>query len=328
MELLQGKEYFSILQSNEIKKHEHTVVLWNMKLDLKGGHTITHYLKSLENSNSDNKQNYKTITRTFPCKNEVRLSDLNISNLIILAPAVPYLVSLRKLYLQYNKLTTIPESLFHLKSLEELHLQCNKLTSIPPHIGFLTSLRGLFLHNNQIRKIPSQIRECKKCSFINLNDNNLTCLPAEFSTLENLRTLRVKGNPFEQPQNVSQSKVEGIISTLFDMCVQIVGSTMLEQGKHFYCSNNQKVPCSQKKNCIHNFLVKDILERLSMPTDYPPTICSCCRVPLFQSRIFFNDFEHICGRWVPVRFQLCSYTCKNITMKRYSLINQKDKQLP
>ncbi|CAG8622707.1 6541_t:CDS:2 [Dentiscutata erythropus] len=288
MELLQGKEYLSILQSNEIKKHEHTVVLWNMKLDLKGGHTITHYLKSLENSNSDNKQNYKTITRTFPCKNEVRLSDLNISNLILLAPAVPYLVSLRKLYLQYNKLTTIPESLFHLKSLEELHLQCNKLISIPPHIGFLTSLRELFLHNNQIRKMPSQIRECKKCSFINLNDNKLTCLPAEFSTLENLRTLRVKGNLFEQPQNVSQSKVEGIISTLFDMCVQVVGSTMLGQGKHFYCSNNQKVPCSQKENCIHNFLVKDILERLSISTDYPPTICSCCREH-YDEKIFINQ---------------------------------------
>ncbi|CAG8485936.1 16340_t:CDS:2 [Cetraspora pellucida] len=243
MELLQGKEYLSILQGNGIKKHEHTVVLWNMKIDLKGGHTTTHYLKPLEVNNSDNEQNYRTITRTFPCKNEVRLSDLNISNLIILAPAVPYLVSLRKLYLQYNKLTTIPESLFHLKSLEELHLQCNELTLIPPHIGFLTSLRELFIHNNKIRKIPSQIRECKKCTFINLNDNNLTCLPAEFATLENLRTLRVKGNPFEQPQH-DQSKVGGIISTLFDMCTQVAGNTMLEM---------------------------DILERLDIPADYPPS---------------------------------------------------------
>jgi Leucine-rich repeat (LRR) protein len=44
-----------------------------------------------------------------------------------------------------------------LTTLQELYLQENKLTSLPPSIGKMEALRKLYLEYNSIEKIPKEI---------------------------------------------------------------------------------------------------------------------------------------------------------------------------
>ena len=60
------------------------------------------------------------------------------------------LKSLKYLYLNNNKLTSIPDSISKMKSLKYLYLSNNNLTSIPDSISNLKSLKTLYLENNSI----------------------------------------------------------------------------------------------------------------------------------------------------------------------------------
>ncbi len=53
-------------------------------------------------------------------------------------------VNLRKLYLTFNRLTSLPNSLVNLEYLSELILRSNQLTSIPETIGNLVNLQIFF----------------------------------------------------------------------------------------------------------------------------------------------------------------------------------------
>ena len=55
-----------------------------------------------------------------------------------------------KLYLTYNQLTELPESISSLSNLEWLWLSGNKLTELPESISSLSKLKRLDLHGNQL----------------------------------------------------------------------------------------------------------------------------------------------------------------------------------
>jgi len=65
--------------------------------------------------------------------------------------------------LEYNQLTTLPESFGNLSSLEYLYLSSNQLTTLPESIGNLSSLTYLYLYDNQLTTLPE--------SFCNLSIN-------------------------------------------------------------------------------------------------------------------------------------------------------------
>ncbi|EGE00312.1 glucose-repressible alcohol dehydrogenase transcriptional effector [Trichophyton tonsurans CBS 112818] len=79
---------------------------------------------------------------------------------------------LDKLYLNHNKLKTLPRKIGQLKNLTHLDVSSNELTEIPEEIGMLTNLKRLLLF-----------------------DNNLQTLPFEMGYLCELETLGVEGNP-------------------------------------------------------------------------------------------------------------------------------------
>jgi CCR4-NOT transcription complex subunit 6 len=79
---------------------------------------------------------------------------------------------LDKLYLNHNKLKTLPSAVGQLKSLTHLDISSNDLNEIPPEIGMLTNLKKLLLF-----------------------DNHLQSLPYELGYLYQLDTLGIEGNP-------------------------------------------------------------------------------------------------------------------------------------
>jgi Leucine-rich repeat (LRR) protein len=52
------------------------------------------------------------------------------------------------LYLHYNELKELPESVYCLRRLEQLYIHNNKLRELSPKIESLSNLKVLYVHNN------------------------------------------------------------------------------------------------------------------------------------------------------------------------------------
>jgi len=61
------------------------------------------------------------------------------------------------LYLDGNRLTSVPAALGHLSSLSELTLNRNQLTSVPAELGNLFSVTELYLDENQLTSVPAAL---------------------------------------------------------------------------------------------------------------------------------------------------------------------------
>ncbi|CEG42981.1 FOG: Toll/interleukin receptor and related proteins containing LRR and TIR repeats [Plasmopara halstedii] len=89
-----------------------------------------------------------------------------------LALALERVPCLQRLDLSKNQLRALPDALFALQSLKTLNIQHNRLTTLSTDVYKLMQLETL-----------------------DVRYNHLTTLPVEYlETLENLETLRVKGN--------------------------------------------------------------------------------------------------------------------------------------
>ena len=62
------------------------------------------------------------------------------------------LVKLKGLFLDFNRLSRLPEEIGGLVALEDFNLEDNKLTKLPKSVskGALVSLKGLYLQNNRL----------------------------------------------------------------------------------------------------------------------------------------------------------------------------------
>ena len=67
------------------------------------------------------------------------------------------LLNLTSLSLDYNALSTLPESIGNLTNLTVLNLSCNQLSTLPKSISNLINLTSFDLTCNQLRKIPKSV---------------------------------------------------------------------------------------------------------------------------------------------------------------------------
>lgn len=104
--------------------------------------------------------------------------------------------------LKRKNIDQIPSGLHHLKlsSLKCLYLEDNRISSLPEDFFVcLASLEWLDLRNNKLHEIPKNVGEHKSLKTLLLGRNQLTFLPAEIGGLKTLKGLNLSDNPLEEP---------------------------------------------------------------------------------------------------------------------------------
>ncbi|XLS54720.1 hypothetical protein HN51_004475, partial [Arachis hypogaea] len=130
-----------------------------------------------------------------------QLSELYITENKLISGEVPTcfgnLTSLRKLYLNSNKLSKVPSSLWSLRDILEVNLSDNALTlSLPIEIGNLKDVTFLDLSKNMISgSIPGSISGLQNLQILNLSQNKLVGgIPDSLGSLISLTDLDLSQN--------------------------------------------------------------------------------------------------------------------------------------
>ncbi|XP_078451828.1 volume-regulated anion channel subunit LRRC8A-like [Lampetra planeri] len=162
---------------------------------------IPHAIFSLTNLQElDLKENnLKTVEEIISFQHLHRLSCLRLwyNQIAYLPIQIGLLSGLERLYLNRNKLQSIPAQLSCCRRLRHLELSRNLLTEIPREIRGLASLQHLALTGNKIEALPLELFECRRLRVLMLGHNALTCLPPGIGALTSLSLLELTGNPLE-----------------------------------------------------------------------------------------------------------------------------------
>ncbi|MFH0898207.1 MAG: leucine-rich repeat domain-containing protein [bacterium] len=154
-------------------------------------HLLWGFLKSLVGKKPLRKQVWSTLGRILDLSNtRDTFSDQNFNNILLIIDTL-YGNSIKKLDLNHNQLTQVPD-FSNLKNLQTLKLGDNQLTQIPDFSN-LKNLLTLDLGDNQLTQIPN-FSNLKNLQTLKLGDNQLTQIP-NFSNLKNLQTLELWNNP-------------------------------------------------------------------------------------------------------------------------------------
>ncbi len=130
---------------------------------------------------------------------------LQYNQLTTLPDTIGELTQLTTLHLNGNHLTTLPDTIGELTQLTSLHLRYNHLTTLPDTIGELTQLTYLNLRYNQLTTLPDTIRQLTQLTTLDLQDNQLTTLPDTIGELTQLTTLHLTGNQLTTlPDTISE----------------------------------------------------------------------------------------------------------------------------
>ncbi|KAL2911175.1 hypothetical protein HK105_209362 [Polyrhizophydium stewartii] len=130
-----------------------------------------------------------------------------------LTPLIGGFRHLRSLWLDQNKITSLPDSIGSLKELTHLYvlqtrlhlmamfsrtrcrdLTSNQLSSLPASLGGLSKLQGLFVGRNKLTVVTEQIGSLKGLLKLSLNFNQLSTLPASIGSLTKLQAFWVGHN--------------------------------------------------------------------------------------------------------------------------------------
>ena len=147
--------------------------------------------------------------------------------------------SLGELHLQGNKLRTLPEGLFrNLRSLRKLQLQGNCLRSLPEGLfQNLSSIRRLYLQNNGLEELPSSVC-AKPCWFdIFFNWQWMTSLPLLLNWQVFLGNEQKWKNPAMLLMTESLRQLMGIVSYEFLWFISFFTSHVVQDFSSTVCSN-------------------------------------------------------------------------------------------
>ncbi len=119
---------------------------------------------------------------------------LNHNKLSSLPGSFGDLTALRVLKLDYNMLSNLAESFGNLTALRVLGLSHNELSSLPGSFGGFTALEGLDLNHNKLSSLPESFGGLTALEVLRLDSNNLSSLPESFGGLTALEKLGLDYN--------------------------------------------------------------------------------------------------------------------------------------
>ncbi len=104
-------------------------------------------------------------------------------------------MALEQLNLASNRLVRLPEDMSNLNRLQLLYLPFNDLTAIPESLFDTENLRDINVSRNQITKLPETVSKLTTLQYLYLSDNQLTSLPVdELRKIGGLKVLSVVNN--------------------------------------------------------------------------------------------------------------------------------------
>lgn len=127
---------------------------------------------------------------------------MSFNNLVHLPTDIGYeLSNLQVLYLQYNKIQSLPASITEMRSLRHLSAHFNELQGLPPLIGKLKNLETLNLSSNftDLTELPHTIGDLTELRELDLSINQIQALPLSFARLHKLIKLNLDQNPLVFP---------------------------------------------------------------------------------------------------------------------------------
>jgi len=131
----------------------------------------------------------------------IRYSSIKeISNEISDAP------NLKKLELEGNKISRLPNNILVHAKLEELSVKAQKVdTFYLPSVVNNTKLKILNVGKNPIFKIPNNFFNFKSLTHLYLNESNIKIIPENIVNLNTLKYLDFSGNPIDSlPENIGE----------------------------------------------------------------------------------------------------------------------------
>ncbi|XP_022794070.1 leucine-rich repeat-containing protein 28-like [Stylophora pistillata] len=186
---------------------------------------------------------------------------LNYRKLSELPEELLTLSRVKKLYLKRNVLTKLPADIWKLENLVELYLYSNYLHHLPDEIGKLQLLEKLNVGFNYLNILTPAIGQLKSLTSLQLANNQLTYLPKELGNLTNLRDLNVMNNKLEWlPWQLCNCSSLKILSFDGNAVQKIPHQLMTHQGlAELYASGNKLCTLPQDLNKLSSleFLILD-----------------------------------------------------------------------
>lgn len=128
--------------------------------------------------------------------NKLELSENRLDTLPESLFTLPILTTLNLSYNNIKYLSDRPTC----RKLEYLFLEHNKLLSLPTFMQALRKLRVLQVSNNKLTYLPKSIGSLTRLEVLDLSYNQLTQLPPAIAKLTNLKALKLTGNPISNEE--------------------------------------------------------------------------------------------------------------------------------
>jgi len=118
--------------------------------------------------------------------------------LLALPMKVCQLVTLERLWVSHNKLSTLPPELENLIVLRELFIHKNNFEEIPECVCKLPSLEVLWFSNNRISVVPDMVSQMIALKRLHLDYNLISYFPSSVCALKGLEVLYLNNNVIHQ----------------------------------------------------------------------------------------------------------------------------------
>eukprot|EP01103_Thecamoeba_quadrilineata_P012840 TRINITY_DN3416_c0_g1_i1.p1 TRINITY_DN3416_c0_g1~~TRINITY_DN3416_c0_g1_i1.p1 ORF type:complete len:281 (-),score=40.44 TRINITY_DN3416_c0_g1_i1:152-994(-) len=262
----------------------------------------------------------------------MRTVDYSYKYQIVLPEAGQKTTRIEMLYLDHNRLASVPEALQFpclWSSLKILLLHSNKLTSLPAEIGSLRTLSVLHLYDNLLTSLPQEITRLVNLQVLYLNDNQLESLPREMSNLTRLQKFTLHRNNLDYLEST-------ILPIVDHLQVSLEGNPLMEASyptpadDYFFAGDPPvRIPSLMVwcRRGISSFEEDQLMTKFDpslLPEDLllflaeKKVTCSNCSASYFPdegpSLMMFAMIQDI---WVPFKYFVCSMQCAQDSIARW-----------